>query len=80
MQVAMDGLVQRARPEELLVDLINRAGVTIPHVRYQPQLDPIQEGIGHAAAERDFGSVRRIISKDSLRALAKDFIHTAPHN
>jgi hypothetical protein len=80
MQVAMDGLVQRARPEELLVDLINRAGVTIPHVRYQPQLDPIQEGIGHATAERDFGSVRRIISKDSLRALAKDFIHTAPHN
>ena len=42
IKVVIDGLVETARPEELLVDLINRIGETIPHVCYHPQLGPIQ--------------------------------------
>jgi formate dehydrogenase major subunit len=41
-KVAIDGIVQEARPDELLIDLINRAGVSIPHVCYHPQLGPVQ--------------------------------------
>jgi Protein of unknown function (DUF1641) len=85
IKVIIDGVVQRARQEELLVDLIRRTGMTIPHVCYHP-------------AEREkpvhlFGLLRRLISKDSLRTLAAaiDFIqgfgrnlqpekNTAPHN
>jgi hypothetical protein len=85
IKVIIDGVVQRARQEELLVDLISRTGMTIPHVCYHP-------------AEREkpvhlFGLLRRLISKDSLRTLAAaiDFIqgfgrnlqpekNTAPHN
>jgi hypothetical protein len=62
IKVIIDGVVQRARQEELLVDLISRTGMTIPHVCYHP-------------AEREkpvhlFGLLRRLISKDSLRTLA----------
>jgi len=40
--VAIDGVVQAAQPGELLIDLINRTGVSVPHVCYHPQLGPIQ--------------------------------------
>ena len=41
-KVAIDGIVQEARPDELLIDLINRSGVSVPHVCYRPQLGPVQ--------------------------------------
>jgi formate dehydrogenase major subunit len=42
VNVAIDGVVQEAQPEELLIDLINRKGVSVPHVCYHPQLGPVQ--------------------------------------
>ena len=42
IKIAIDGVVQEAQPGELLIDLISRAGGTIPHVCYHPQLGPIQ--------------------------------------
>ena len=41
-QVTIDGIVQEARPDELLIDLISRTGASIPHVCYHPQLGPVQ--------------------------------------
>jgi formate dehydrogenase major subunit len=38
----VDGAVVEARPDERLIDLINRAGPKIPQVCYHPQLGPIQ--------------------------------------
>jgi formate dehydrogenase major subunit len=45
--VAIDGIVQDGRPDELLIDLINRdlinrVGGTVPHVCCHPQLGPVQ--------------------------------------
>ena len=40
--VTVDGAVTEAKPEERLVDLLNRAGTKIPQVCYHPQLGPIQ--------------------------------------
>jgi formate dehydrogenase major subunit len=42
VKVAIDGVVQQAQPDELLIDLINRAGGSVPHVCYHPQLGPVQ--------------------------------------
>jgi len=42
VKVAIDGVVQEVRPDELLIDLINRAGGSVPHVCYHPQLGPVQ--------------------------------------
>src|ERR1700675_4796568 len=42
VNVAIDGVAQQARPDELLIDLINRTGVSVPHVCYHPQLGPVQ--------------------------------------
>src|SRR6267142_1452585 len=42
VKVAIDSVVQEGRPDELLIDLINRAGGTVPHVCYHPQLGPVQ--------------------------------------
>jgi formate dehydrogenase major subunit len=42
VSVLIDEAVQQAEPDELLVDLIDRTGGTIPHVCYHPQLGPIQ--------------------------------------
>src|SRR5207245_11664394 len=42
LKVAIDGVVQEAQPDELLIDLINRTGGSVPHVCYHPQLGPIQ--------------------------------------
>jgi len=42
MKVAIDGTVQEAKADELLIDLINRTGGSVPHVCYQPQLGPVQ--------------------------------------
>src|SRR5437879_12720401 len=42
LKVAIDGVVQEAQPGELLIDLINRTGGSVPHVCYQPQLGPVQ--------------------------------------
>ena len=41
-KVAIDGVFQEVRPDEYLIDLINRAGGSIPHVCYHPQLGPVQ--------------------------------------
>jgi formate dehydrogenase major subunit len=40
--VTVDGTVTEAKPDERLVDLLNRAGTKIPQVCYHPQLGPIQ--------------------------------------
>ena len=40
--VAIDGVVQESQPDELLIDLINRSSVSVPHVCYHPQLGPVQ--------------------------------------
>jgi formate dehydrogenase major subunit len=42
MKVAIDGTVQEVKSDELLIDLINRTGGSIPHVCYHPQLGPVQ--------------------------------------
>ena len=42
VNVAIDGVVQNAQPDELLIDLINRTGGSVPHVCYHPQLGPVQ--------------------------------------
>lgn len=40
--VSVDGVVQQGSPDELLIEVINRAGVQLPQVCYHPQLGPIQ--------------------------------------
>src|SRR5207245_9979272 len=42
LKVAIDGVVQEAQPDELLIDLINRIGGSVPPVCYHPQLGPVQ--------------------------------------
>ncbi len=42
INVTIDGGVKEARPDERLVDLINRTGGTLSQVCYHPQLGPIQ--------------------------------------
>src|SRR4030088_1498037 len=42
LKAAIDGVVQEVQPDELLIDLINRTGVSVPHVCYHPQLGPVQ--------------------------------------
>ena len=42
VNVAIDGVIQKAEQNELLVDLINRTGTPLPHVCYHPQLGPVQ--------------------------------------
>src|SRR5438309_11172363 len=42
LKVAIDGVVQEAQPDELLIDLINRTGGSVPHVCYHPQLGSVQ--------------------------------------
>jgi formate dehydrogenase major subunit len=41
-KVAIDGVFQEVRPDEHLIDLVNRAGGSVPYVRYHPQLGPVQ--------------------------------------
>jgi formate dehydrogenase major subunit len=40
--VEVDGQVLEAKPEERLLELLNRAGTKVPQVCYHPQLGPIQ--------------------------------------
>ncbi len=40
--VAIDGVVREAPTGELLIDVINRSGVSVPQVCYHPQLGPVQ--------------------------------------
>src|SRR5438270_4587316 len=42
MKVAIDGVVREAKPDELLIDVINSNGGSVPHVCYHPQLGPVQ--------------------------------------
>jgi formate dehydrogenase major subunit len=42
VNVAIDGVIQKAEPNELLVNVINRIGTSLPHVCYHPQLGPVQ--------------------------------------
>jgi formate dehydrogenase major subunit len=42
MRVLLDGVAWEAKPDERLVDLINRAGGKLPQVCYHHQLGPIQ--------------------------------------
>ena len=42
IKVAIDGVVQEAQTDELLIDVIKRVGGTIPHVCYHPQLGAVQ--------------------------------------
>jgi formate dehydrogenase major subunit len=41
-KVDIDGIVQDVQSGELLIDLINRTGGSVPHVCYHPQLGPVQ--------------------------------------
>jgi formate dehydrogenase major subunit len=40
--IAVDGVVQEAKADERLIDLINRSGIKVPQVCYHSQLGPIQ--------------------------------------
>ena len=42
VNVSIDGAVQVAQPEELLIEVINRSGRIVPQVCYHPQLGPVQ--------------------------------------
>jgi predicted molibdopterin-dependent oxidoreductase YjgC len=42
IKIAIDGTVREAQDGELLIDLLNRAGNTVPQVCYHPQLGPVQ--------------------------------------
>lgn len=42
LAITVDGVIQEASTDELLVDVINRSGIQLPHVCYHPQLGPIQ--------------------------------------
>jgi formate dehydrogenase major subunit len=42
VHVTIEGIVQDAQPDELLIDLINRVGGSVPQVCYHPQLGPVQ--------------------------------------
>ena len=42
VKVNLDGVITEAQPDELLIDLISRAGGSVPHVCYHPQLGPVQ--------------------------------------
>ena len=43
-RLTVDGLVQEAKAEERLIDILNRIGTRIPQVCYHPQLGPILAG------------------------------------
>jgi len=117
LSITIDDRALQAEAGELVVDVINHVGGTLPQVCYHPQLGLVQtcdtcmvefqpnllvwqrvlgsiepewfkaiflaipEGIAKATAERDkpvsiFGLLRRVFSKDSLRAMsaAVDFL------
>src|ERR1700758_1646740 len=42
LKVNIDSTSLEAQPDELLIDLINRTGGSVPHVCYHPQLGPVQ--------------------------------------
>src|SRR4051812_9008529 len=42
INLTIDGISTAARPQELLVEVLNRTAVKIPQVCYHPQLGPIQ--------------------------------------
>src|SRR6201981_992385 len=42
MKVNIDGVLSEAQPNELLIEVINRVGGSVPHVCYHPQLGPVQ--------------------------------------
>jgi formate dehydrogenase major subunit len=42
VNINIDGIVLEAQPDELLINLINRTGGTLPQVCYHPQLGPVQ--------------------------------------
>src|ERR1700680_4083548 len=42
LKVAIDGVLHQAQPDELLIELINRKGGSVPQVCYHPQLGPVQ--------------------------------------
>jgi NADH dehydrogenase/NADH:ubiquinone oxidoreductase subunit G len=42
LNIAIDGVVHEAQHDEFLIDLINRAGGSVPHVCYHTQLGPVQ--------------------------------------
>jgi hypothetical protein len=68
VKVAIDGAVQDAKPDELLIDVISRNGS-------KGLFQAIPEGIAQAAAEREkpvglWHILRRACSKDGLRAMA----------
>jgi len=78
ISVTVDGTVTEAKPEERLVELLNRAGTKIPQVCYHPQLGPIQT-CDTCMVEADGALVRAcatvvrsgmLVSTKSARALA----------
>ena len=42
LAITVDGLVQEAKADERLIDVINRTGSKVPQVCYHPQLGPVQ--------------------------------------
>lgn len=41
-KVSINGTIQEAKPEELLIEVINRSGASLPQVCYHAQLGPVQ--------------------------------------
>ena len=42
INLTVDGTARESKPDERLIELINRIGLNVPHVCYHPQLGPIQ--------------------------------------
>src|SRR6266849_4609991 len=73
----VDGDATEARPEERLVDVLNRTGTKIPQVCYHPQLGPIQT-CDTCMVEADGNLVRACATTVSTAPSATITTATAP--
>ena len=72
VKIEIDGIVHEAQPEELLIDLINRIGGSVPHVCYHPQLGPVQT-CDTCMVEENGGLIRACATSaaDGMRVFTK---------
>src|SRR5438128_12089327 len=78
MTILINGSPNNAQVGDRLIDVISRAGVELPHVRYHPQLGPIQTADtclvgnrgGTGACLCDLGLVESAIRFSPGRALS----------
>jgi hypothetical protein len=50
MELTINGSPQTLRPDELLIEVINRGGVKVPQVCFHPQLGPKQKQLHNLGA------------------------------